>query len=236
MAKAYRATTLWKLSMRREHAGHEQHVQDVGEGAAEAGLGEEEQQSGALLLRTRRRSAEGPVATVSAQELSAKKTATKPIGQEHHARHEDVRAAGLLGVHGCLLEAEEGGDAEAQRGADAGAAEGVRVEGVQGQALLAAGSATAAMSKMTTRATSTTSRTPSTRALTSIFSQPSAPTTRAAISAGIHQATRQVGVGGEQPGDLEAEDAVDADLEGAVGDERDEAAPAPAVPPRPREM
>ncbi len=55
--------------------------------------------------------------------------------QEHDTRDQYVRPAGLLGVHGRLLEAEEGGDAEAERGADPGAGQGVRVEGVQRQAL-----------------------------------------------------------------------------------------------------
>ncbi len=46
----------------------------------------------------------------------------------------------------------------------------------------------------------------------------------------------EVGVGGEEAGDLEAEDAVDADLEGVVGDQGDQGRARARVPPSPREM
>ncbi len=71
---------------------------------------------------------------VSAQELSAKKTATKPIARNITC---GTRMCGRRLWRTLVpVQAGEGGDAEAQRGADARPGERVRVEGVQGEALL----------------------------------------------------------------------------------------------------
>ncbi len=202
---------------RREHAGDEQDVQHVGEGAAEPGLGEVEEQARALLLGDADdlRGAGGDGERPAAER---EEDGDATDGQEHHAGHQDVRAAGLLGVDRGLFEAEEGGDAEAQGGADAGAAEGVRVEGVQGQALLGRVGDGGDVEDDDER--DLDDQQDAEHARVDVDLQPAE---RADDEDGDQRryppGDLEVGVGGEQVGDLEAEDAVDADLEGVVRDE-----------------
>src|SRR5690606_13563170 len=142
-------------------------------------------------------------------------------GEEHHARHQDVRPAGLLRVHGGLLEAEEGGDAEAQGGADPRPGEGVGVEGVQGQALAAGVGDGGDVEDDDQEHLDDQQDTEHARV--DVDLQPAQDAYGEDARQGRYPpGDLQAGVGGEEPGDLEAEDAVDADLEGVVGDEGDQ--------------
>ncbi len=130
----------------------------------------------------------GPVATVRAQLLSAKNTAT-PATARNMTR--GTSTCGRLVSSAYTGACSKPRKAAMQKQSAVPTPAPVRVSGSKAcsERPWAPGSATAAMSKTTTRTTSMSSSTPSTRALTSIFSRPSAPTARTAGSAGIHQAT-----------------------------------------------
>ncbi|CAM5246342.1 hypothetical protein SHIRM173S_10311 [Streptomyces hirsutus] len=219
MAKAYRATTLWKLSM----AANMPVTKRMCRTSVKVPPSRDsvrKNSSPALCSCEVATMPAGPVATVRAQLADREEHGDARDGQEHHARHQDVRPAGLLGVHRGLFEAEEGRDAEAQGGADAGAGEGVRVEGVQRQPFLARVGDGGDVEDDDQEHLDDQQDAEHARVHVDLQ-----PAQRADGGEG-HQrryppGDLEVGVGGEESRHLEAEDAVDADLEGVVGDQRD---------------
>lgn len=131
--------------------------------------------------------AEGPAATVSAHELMAKKTATKPTAMNITR---GTRMCGRLVSSAYTGACSKPVKAAMQKHRAVPTPAPVRVSGLKAcsDRPSLAGSPIAATSKTTTSATSTSRSTPSTRAFTSIFSRASAPTASTATSAGIHQA------------------------------------------------
>ncbi len=204
----------------REDAGHEQDVQDVGEGAAEPWLGESEQQPRALLL-CGGHDAGGSGGDGEGPGAEGEEDGDEADGEEHHARDHDVRAAGLLGVHGCLLEAGERRYAEAQRGGDARAGEGVGVERVQRQALLRRVGDGGDVEDDDERDLDEQQDAEHTRVEVDLQPAEGADQQDGG-ERGDPPADGDVGVLVEQPGHLEAEDAEQAHLEHAVGHERDD--------------
>ncbi len=132
-----------------------------------------------------------------------------------------MRPAGLLGVHRGLLEADEGGDAEAQGGAEAGPAEGLGVEGVEREAFGSGLGEGGGVEDDDQGALDQEEHAEDLGVEVDLE-----PAERAGDGHGEQSGDPPgelgVQVGGEEAGDLEAEDAVYADLHGAVRDEGDE--------------
>lgn len=187
MAKAYRATTLWKLSM----AANMPVTKRMCRTSVKVPPSRDsvrKNSSPALCSCEVATMPAGPVATVRAQLLIAKNTAT-PVTARNITR--GTRTCGLLVSSAYTGACSKPRKAAMQKHRAVPTPAPVRVSGLKAcsDSPSLPGSAIAAMSKTTTRSTSMTSRTPSTRAFTSIFSQPSAPTAARATSDGIHQAT-----------------------------------------------
>ncbi len=187
MAKAYRATTLWKLS-RAANMPVTNRTCRTSVKVPPRRDSVRKNSSPALCFWDVPTMAEGPVATVRAQLLSAKNTATPPTARNITR---GTRTCGRLVSSAYTGACSKPRNAAMQKHSAVPTPAPVRVSGLKACSDRPSwpGSARAATSKTTTRSTSMTSSTPSTRALTSIFSQPSRPTASAATRAGIHQAT-----------------------------------------------